>query len=841
MVARDFVLADANQASSQVTNAITITHSTGCVTMCPQTDFVVMSMSGGDGGGRDMRMDSTLPTMDPDGKESADNDTNEDSTGPSNNVITRSNGNTNFQIQPHPRQNFQLDPTAANFIFGAPAFLQQPPVLATGPTARGSIDETPVSLTSIQAPQEDRGRPLGRTPAQMPPGLTAEDQYTATTTTELPNRPSAPVLDQVSPASSQEHEEPTTEAARALLMLANANLDSRTQEPNLGLQAEGVSSRDFAAGPVPVDRSSTSPPNEPLLDPQARSIPSDDSGTSSVRIPQPARFLLPSDTSTSRAMTPAQQPLYTNEQLQHALRTRAITHTMQARTNAQLYERRQRRHDPLFRQANRHRLVSASTATSSSSSTPVSQTTPEQRRRERHEVMESLQRDSVYLDQRMRIFFRSPSPGTIEIQQQYAAMQRASVTDRSRRNQLQEMAEQSRLERSLLSRQEQKARFARQSADFDAHIRSRQERTASVRHARELERRLSIEFGEINLPTDTPGYLEGRSEASSMPLSPPVVNGAGVQPSSRLPVLSGEGISDTGRTPAPVIVDGRTPAQRRWDPLPDVSQWVPTLDGNPAGLRPRRFTAGEAEVGTPFWLDPSGEDEDAPCGDIGSSFWPDPRGEDEDAPCGDVGESFWPNPRGEDNDSLCTSTSLGEGGAGPSMRAQPETHGERKSAPPTLRPPMEGEAGPSNWAHRAPRDQGRSVHTASHPPKEGEAGPSNRTQQQAHGTDGPVPPMLQPWNPFQRGAVLQRSGKCPMRIVTPMAACVPGDTNPVAPPPTAQRERRRDEHCRLIDHDLSDGEGSDRVILSSSCQSSEKDDDSSDADDEDSGSDPVKE
>lgn len=778
--------------------------------MCPQTDFVVMSMSGGDGGGRDMRMDSTLPTMDPDGKESADNDTNGDSTGPSNNVITRSNGNTNFQTQPHPRQNLQRDSTATNSIFGAPTFLQQPPVLATESTARGSIDDTPVSPTSTRAPQEDPERPFERRPAQMPPELTTEDRSDAMATIELPIRPSAPTPDQASRNTAQEYDEITTETARALLMLADANL---------GLQAQGVNSRDFAADPVPVDRSSTSPPNEPLLDPQARSIPSDDSGTSSVRIPQPARFLLPSDTSTSMATTPVQQPLYTSEQLSHTLRTIANTHTMQARTNAQLYERRERRQSPLFRQAHRHRLVSGSTATSHSS-TPLSQTTPEQRRRERHDVLESLQRDSVYLDQQMRIFFRSPSPGTIEIQQQYAAMQRASVTDRNHCNHLAEIAEQLRLERSQLSRREQMARFARQSADFGAHIRSRQERTASVRHARELERRLSIEFGEINLPTDTLGYLEGRSEASSTPLSPPVVNGSGAQPSSRLPVLNGEGIPDSGRTPAPVIVDGRTPAQRRWDPLPDVSRWVPALDGNPAGVRPRRFTAGDAEVGTPFWVDPRGEDEDAPCEDLSASFWPDPRG--------------------EDDDELCTSTSVGEGGAGPSMRAQPETHGEHESAPPTLRPPMEGEAGPSTWAHRASHGQGRSAHRASHSPKEGEAGHSNRAQQQAHGKDGPVPPMLQPWNPFHGGVTLQRIGKAPMRFVTPLAACVPGDTNPVAPPPTAQRERRRDEHCRLVDHDLSDGEGSDRVIASPSCQSSEEEDDSSDADDEDSGSEPVK-
>jgi hypothetical protein len=220
---------------------------------------------------------------------------------------------------------------------------------------------------------------------------------------------------------------------------------------------------------------------------------------------------------------------------------------------------------------------------------------------------------------------------------------------------------------------------------------------------------------------------------------------------------------DNGYTPVPVIANGRTPEQRARDLLLDVSRWVPAVNGNPAGPRPRRFTESEVYLSTPFWTDPRGE----------------------------YDEYASPGERSP-------------------LEGQSPLEGHL---------PSEGEAGPSTWAQNKYRNQNDPVSPASHSPLEGGAGPIQRAQQQAHQE---IPPL---WAPQER------NGKSPMRIVTPIAVHVSGDTTvPDAPPPTAQRERRQDEHCRLLDHGLSDGEGSDRVIASSSSDGSDGTPDHSDRD-----------
>lgn len=126
----------------------------GCIAIYRQTNFVVMSMSSDGDGGREMRMDSTFPTMDADGKEITDNDTNRDLTGPPNNVITRSNGNNNSQVPPRPRRASPPSPTAIDPLPGAQSHSPQPSGVLPWPTGRGNVCEIPFAATS--GPPPDR-------------------------------------------------------------------------------------------------------------------------------------------------------------------------------------------------------------------------------------------------------------------------------------------------------------------------------------------------------------------------------------------------------------------------------------------------------------------------------------------------------------------------------------------------------------------------------------------------------------------------------------------------------------------------------------------------------------
>jgi hypothetical protein len=186
-----------------------------------------------------------------------------------------------------------------------------------------------------------------------------------------------------------------------------------------------------------------------------------------------------------------------------------------------------------------------------------------------------------------------------------------------------------------------------------------------------------------------------------------------------------------------------------------------------------------------------------------------------------------PSPWSSDEDVHGSSTSHSPRLNEARMRdhAQPECYDRERPASPTAHSPKEGKAGPSNRSQPGP---------TSHSPQEGEAGPSRRSRPRTREAE-PTPALPAPCNPFYGGGDVtpHRCTSGPLRIVTPVAAYVPGDTDlPVPPPPTAQRERRVDEHERIVDPGLSDGEGSDRVIASSSSEGSVGDE-NRDGDDED--------
>jgi hypothetical protein len=939
------------------------------ITMRPQTDFVVMSMSGG-GGGRDLRMDSTLPTVDADGKESADNDTNGNLAGSQNNVITREDGNAGTQIPQRPRQLPQLDPNATNVFAGSPAHLRQPPGLPSAPTDRGSVDETPISPTSVRAPEEERGRLRVRLPSQLPPENPVSSASTRASTRapqegEIHGRPLVrlpPLINTAGTVVSTEpplnlprlsldqalRNEAATEAINALPTFTDDSLNSQPQEPTPNLQAQGISSADFGANPAPVDRSSLSPPNEPNLDQQARSIPSSDSGASMLRLPRPARFLLPSD-SPSAVSTPARQPVNVDRLFRsgqnvevNRLQSSIPSPLRQGDVRGQPLARGQppvRGQAPLHRpgpirtrptagsQAHRHfmhRRGSAqghvpsqnqaleSTATSLAP-TPPPQLTEAQRSTQRQMAFNRVRSQQVSIAQRVRAKFAPPTPSTVRmqqqsaqqamqgdrrlpstvmIQQQFALMQQAAM-QRNRRLSLQfgetnnagympvRTAETRREQLAVLDSQSRELEWRMRShfGESPQQLQARQERINSIFHARELRHRLSVldmSGRQPPLNSERQFWLRRRSESSS-PVRP-----------------------DWGRTPAPVIANGRTLEQRRRDPLPDVSEWHPAVNGNPAGPRPRSSTEGAASPGVCSQrVACDGNDDEFSIlrcpqeGEAGPSTWArsGSRSEDDDASSSTMYEAqpadlALPASSDEGNDSANehgsaspTASLMVQDEAEPEGCPLPESsdddayvplvrHGSAAAAPPspwssdeevpgpstshspgingavmrdhaqpkccalpTAHSPKEVEAGPSDRSQPGP---------TSHSSQEGEAGPSRRSRPRTREAE-PTPALPAPCNPFYGGGDVtpHRCTSGPLRIVTPVAAYVPGDTDlPVPPPPTAQRERRVDEHERIIDPGLSDGKGSDRVIASSSSEGSVGDD-NRDGDDEGSESDPV--
>lgn len=91
---------------------------------------------------------------------------------------------------------------------------------------------------------------------------------------------------------------------------------------------------------------------------------------------------------------------------------------------------------------------------------------------------------------------------------------------------------------------------------------------------REVTRRLSLQFGEIDIPTATPTPSQPASRALS-----------------------------ASRTPTPVIVDGRTPAQQQGNTLPAISPWTPARNGNPAPTC-RTPTRGRSAIPRPNGIVP---------------------------------------------------------------------------------------------------------------------------------------------------------------------------------------------------------------------------------------------
>jgi hypothetical protein len=941
------------------------------VTIRPQTDFVVMSMSGG-GGGRDLRMDSTLPTVDADGKESADNDTNGNPAGSQNNVITRSDGNAGTQIPPRPRQLPQLDSNATNVFAGSPAHLRQPPGLPSAPTDRGSVDETPISPTSVRAPQEERGRPLVRLPSQIP----AEEPVSSASIRapqegEPHGRPMIRLPPQINTNGTVVSTEPpvnlprlsldqalrneaATEAINALPTFTDDSLNSQPQEQTPNLQAQGISSADFGANPAPVNRSSLSPPNEPNLDQQAHSIPSSDSGASMLRLPRPARFLLPSD-SSSAVSTPARQPVNVDRFLRSAQDVRVnglesnvpsplrqdpvrgqplVRGQAHVRGQAPLHRPRpirtrptagsqahmhfmQRRGPPQGNVPSQNQILE-STATSLAP-TPPPQLTEAQRSAQRQMAFNRLRSQQVFIAQRVRAKFAPPTPSTVRmqqqfaqqqamrgdcrlpstvrIQQQFALMQQAAM-QRNRRLSLQfgktnnagympvRTAETRREQLAVLDSQSRELEWRMRShfGESPQQFQARQERINSIFHARELRHLLSVldmSGRQPPLNSERQFWLRRHSESSS-PVRP-----------------------DWGRTPAPVVANGRALEQRHRDPLPDMSEWHPAINGNPAGPRPRSLTEGAASPGVCSQrVACDGNDDDFSIlrcpeeGEAGPSTWArsGSRSEDDDASSSTMYEAQpadlalpassdegndsanghesasptaslivqdeaepegCPLPESSDDDAYVplvrhgsaapappspwssdeespgpsTSHSPRTNGAGTRDHAQPECHDRESSASPSTHSPKEGEAGPSDRSQPGP---------TSYSPLESEAGPSRRSRPRTREAEL-TPALPAPCNPFYGGGDVtpHRCTSGPLRIVTPVAAYVPGDTDlPVPPPPTAQRERRVDEHERVVDPGLSDGEGSDRVIASSSSEGSVGDE-NRDGDDEGSESEPV--